>query len=595
MSRLMVQMPGSGHDRYTPFSAHRVITGWGKGMHIRKIGIIGRTYRHVQRYRQILTVLFRYGFGDLIDTLKIEQYVEIGLQMISRKRREKIEVFSRAERVRMALEELGPTFIKMGQFLSTRPDLLPVEFIKELEKLQDHVPPVEFSEVEKIIEAELGAPLGVIFKDFDSAPVASASIGQVHLARLKDGEEVVVKIQRPNVRKTIEVDLEIMLHIATLMERHLKAAEIHRPTRLIEEFARTIEKEMDYTFEAAHVERFAMQFMGDPTLYVPKIYRETTTRRILTMEYIRGIKASEIDKLKEEGFDTREIARRGFDLTLKQVFLYGFFHADPHPGNVFILPGNIICYLDFGMMGRIGRRSRESFADLVMNIVRRDEIKTTDAFLRLTTRTDEPERDLLERDMADFIDRHFYKPLKELDLMKLLHQLLEIAARHRLLIPPDLFLMIKALGNAEGLGRKLDPNFDATGQAAPFIKRVQMERLHPRRVGTDLLDSGIDFLHLLMEIPGEVRDILRQARLGRVRIEFEHRGLEPMLSAHDRISNRLAFAIVLASLIIGSSLIVLSDIPPKWHGIPLIGLGGFLMAGVMGFWLLVTILRRGRM
>ncbi|MBW2063404.1 MAG: AarF/ABC1/UbiB kinase family protein [Deltaproteobacteria bacterium] len=564
-------------------------------MHVRKIGIIGRTYRHVQRYRQILTVLFRYGFGDLVDVLKIEQYIEIGLQMISRKRREKIETLSRAERVRMALEELGPTFIKMGQFLSTRPDLLPVEFIKELEKLQDHVPPVEKGEEEKIIEMELGAPVKDIFMDFDETPLASASIGQVHFARLMDGDEVVVKVQRPNVRKTIEVDLEIMLHIATLVERHLKAAEIHRPTRLLEEFARTIEKELDYTFEAAHVERFAIQFMGDPTIYVPKIYRETTTRRILTMEYIKGIKASDIDRLVQEGLDTREIARRGFDLILKQIFLHGFFHADPHPGNIFILPNNVICYLDFGMMGRISRKTRENFADLVMGIVRRDEVKATDSFLRLTTSRDEPDREVLERDMADFIDRHFYRPLKDLDLMKILHQLLEIGARHKLIIPPDLFLMIKALGNAEGLGRKLDPNFDATSQAAPFIKRVQMERLHPGRIGSDLLDSGLDFLHLLMEIPGEVRDILRQARLGKIKLEFEHRGLEPMLSTHDRISNRLAFAIVLASLIIGSSLIVLSDIPPKWHGIPLIGLIGFLIAGVMGFWLLITILRRGRM
>lgn len=564
-------------------------------MHIRKIGIIGRTYRHVQRYRQILTVLFRYGFGDLVDTLKIEQYIEIGLQMISRKRREKIEALTRAERVRMALEELGPTFVKMGQFLSTRPDLLPIEFIKELEKLQDHVPPVEFAEVEEIIEGELGTPLRDVFHDFHETPLASASIGQVHFARLLDGDEVVVKIQRPHVRKTIEVDLEIMLHIATLMERHLRAAEVHRPTRLVEEFARTIEKELDYTFEAAHVERFAMQFMGDRTIYVPKIYRETTTRRVLTMEYVSGVKASDIEKLQQEGLDTHEIARRGFDLILKQIFVHGFFHADPHPGNIFVLPNNVICYLDFGMMGRISRKSREKFADLVMSIVRRDEVKATDAFLRLTTRTDEPDRDRLERDMADFIDRHFYRPLKDLDLMKILHQLLEIASRHKLIIPPDLFLMIKALGNAEGLGRKLDPNFDATSQAAPFIKGVQMERLHPRRIGTDLLDSGIDFLHLLMEIPGEVRDILRQARLGRVKLEFEHRGLEPMLSTHDRISNRLAFAIVLAALIIGSSLIVLSGIPPKWHEIPLIGLAGFLIAGIMGFWLLVTILRRGRM
>ena len=564
-------------------------------MHIRKIGIIGKTYRHIQRYRQILTVLFKYGFGDLVHTLKIEQYLEIGLQMISRKRREKIETLSRAERVRMAMEELGPTFIKMGQILSTRPDLLPVEFIQELGKLQDHVPPFEYAQVKDIIERELGVPLGQLFKDFEETPLASASIGQVHRARLVDGDEVVVKAQRPGIRKTIEVDLEIMLHLATLMERHLKAMEIHRPTRIVEEFARTLEKELDYTIEAAHTERFAMQFIGDTTVYVPKIYREATTSRVLTMEYVSGIKASEIARLDEAGLDRREIARRGFDLIMKQVFVHGFFHADPHPGNIFILPGNVICYLDFGMMGRIGRKSRENFADLIMNIVRRDEVKVTDALVRLTISDEEPNHNALERDVAEFIDQHFYRPLKELDLGKLLHQLLEMAARHRLTVPPDLFLMIKALSTAEGVGRVLDPDFDATERAAPFVRRIQLQRLHPKRVAEDIYDSGSDFLHLIKEIPGELREILRQARQGRVKIEFEHRGLEPMLSTHDRISNRLAFAIVLASLIIGSSLIVLSGIPPKWHGIPVIGLAGFIIAGVMGLWLLFSIIRRGSM
>lgn len=564
-------------------------------MHIRKIGIIGKTYRHIQRYRQILTVLFRYGFGDLVHTLKIEQYLEISLQMISRKRREKIETLSRAERVRMAMEELGPTFIKMGQILSTRPDLLPVEFIQELGKLQDHVPPFEYTQVKDIIERELGVPLGQLFKDFEETPLASASIGQVHRARLVDEDGVVVKVQRPGIRKTIEVDLEIMLHLATLMERHLKAVEIHRPTRIVEEFARTLEKELDYTIEAAHTERFAMQFIDDTTVYVPKIYREATTSRVLTMEYVSGIKASEIARLDEAGFDRREIARRGFDLIMKQVFVHGFFHADPHPGNIFILPGNVICYLDFGMMGRIGRKSRENFADLIMNIVQRDEVKVTDALVRLTISDEEPNHNALERDVAEFIDQHFYRPLKELDLGKLLHQLLEMAARHRLTVPPDLFLMIKALSTAEGVGRVLDPDFDATERAAPFVRRIQLQRLHPKRVAEDIYDSGSDFLHLIKEIPGELREILRQARQGRVKIEFEHRGLEPMLSTHDRISNRLAFAIVLASLIIGSSLIVHSGIPPKWHGIPVIGLAGFIIAGVMGLWLLFSIIRRGSM
>jgi len=564
-------------------------------MDIRKIGIIGRTYRHIQRYRQILTVLFKYGFGDLVDILKIEQYIEIGLQMISRKRREKIERLSRAERVRMALEELGPTFIKMGQILSTRADVLPVEFIKELGKLQDNVPPFAYDHVKEIIETELGGPIEETFKDFHQTPLASASLGQVHQARLAEGEEVVVKVQRPGIRKTIEVDMEIMLHLATLMERHVEGWDLHRPTKIVEEFAATLEKELDYTIEASHMEAFAKNFASEQTVYVPKVYREATTERVLTMENIKGIKASKIDLLEKEGLDKKIIAARGADLIMKQIFVHGFFHADPHPGNIFILPDNVICYLDFGMMGRIGRQTREDFADLIMSVVRQDESGAANALLKLTIWDEEPEQGLLERDLAEFMDQHFYRPLKEVELGKLLHQLLDIGSNHRMRLEPDLFLMIKALSTVEALGRVLDPDFDIASRAAPFIRRIRLDRLHPGRIAGEMIDSGSEFLYLLKEIPGEIRKILKQARQGRVKIEFEHRGLEPMLSTHDRISNRIAFAIVLAALIIGSSLIVLSGIPPKWHEIPIIGLAGFVVAGVMGFWLLVSILRRGRM
>lgn len=278
---------------------------------IRKIGVIGRTYRHLNRYRQILTILIKYGFGDLVDILKVEQYLEVGLRIISRKRRHQVDRLTRAERVRMALEELGPTFVKLGQILSTRPDLIPFEFVDELSKLQDEVPPFPYADVEQIIRSELGAGPEDIFDYFEKTPLAAASIGQVHRARLKDAEEVVVKVQRPGIRKIIEVDLEIMLHLATLMERHLEEFQITRPTRIVKEFARSIEKEIDYTIEASHIERFAGQFMDEETVYVPKVFRDTTTERVLTMEYIDGIKASEIERIEAEGLDRKLITARG--------------------------------------------------------------------------------------------------------------------------------------------------------------------------------------------------------------------------------------------------------------------------------------------
>ena len=560
-----------------------------------RISSVGRTYRHMQRYQQILTVIFKYGFGDLVDALNIEHYLEIGLQMISRKRRERIETLSRAVRVRMVLEELGPTFLKMGQILSTRPDLLPVEFMQELEKLQDEVPPFPYREVKEVIEKELRKPVEQIFSNFDEQPLAAASIGQVHQAKMLDGKDVVVKIQRPGIHRNIEVDLEIMMHLAELMERHLEGWEVQRPTRVVEEFARTLEKELDYTLEAAHTERFARQLEDEPAVYVPQVYREATTSRVLTMEHIYGVKASAIDELEKEGLDRKEIARQGLILIMRQIFVHGFFHADPHPGNIFIMPENIICYIDFGMMGRLDLEMRENFADLIMSIVHRNERDAAQALLKLTFSEEGPDYPALERAVAEFMDKHCYRPLKDVALGTMLHQLLQLTTRHRLCIPPDLFLMIKALSTVEGLGRVLDPDLDVIEEAAPFIKRIQLNRITPRRITKDITSSGAEFFHLLKYIPGEIRTILKLARQGKVKMEFEHRGLEPMLATHDRISNRLSFAIVLASLVIGSSLIVLSGIPPKWHEIPIIGLTGFLFAGFMGFWLLISIIRSGRM
>ncbi len=560
-----------------------------------RINRIEKTYRHVKRYRQILSVLFKYGFGDLVDVMNIEQYVEVGLKLVSRKRRVKLESLSRAVRVRKALEELGPAFIKLGQILSTRPDLLSVDFMQELPKLQDDVPPFPFTDVRDILENEFGKPLDQIFSQFEEHPLAAASIGQVHRARTLDGKEVVVKVQRPDIRRIIEVDLEIMMHLADLAEKHIEGWDVQRPTRIVTEFARTIEKELDYTMESTNMLRFARQFDDDPDIYIPRVHREISSNRVLTMEYIDGVKASDINRLKKEGLDPVIIAERGFDLIMKQVFIYGFFHADPHPGNIFVLPDNVICYLDFGMMGRVDLASREDFVDLMLSIARGDEKKAVDALLELTSPQKEPDRRMLERDVSEFIDQYSYMPLGELEMGELITRLLKTAALHRLSVPPNLFLMMKALASVEGLGRELDPGFDAVERATPFIKRIRMGRFKPGRLARDVADSGTDIFRMLREVPDEIRKILKLARQGLLKVEFEHRGLEPMLATHERISNRIAFAIVLAALIIGSALIVLSGIPPKWQEIPVIGLAGFLIAGLMGFWLLVTIVRRGRM
>jgi ubiquinone biosynthesis protein len=562
---------------------------------IRRLRFISRTSRHLQRYRQILTVLFKYGFGELVDRMNVAHYLETGLQMVSRSRRERMEKLTRSERVRLSIEELGPTFIKLAQVLSTRPDLIPAEFVQELTKLQDQVPAFPFEQARQIIEEELKAPLVEKFSHFEEAPLAAASIAQVHRARLADGREVVVKVQRPGIARLIEVDVEILYHLATLMERHIAELGIQRPTSIVEEFARTLEKEIDFTIEANHMERFARQFRENPGIYVPLVHRPISTRRVLTMEYIRGIKISDLPALEAAGLDRKLLAARGAEIILEQVLRFGFFHADPHPGNIFILPGQVICYLDFGMMGSVDRQAREDFADLIFAYIGRDEKKVAQVLLRIMEYDEEPNRRALEKDVADFLEGALYPPLEKAPIAGLLKVLLQLIQRHRLRIPADIFLMIKALATTEAVGYALDPEFDLAGKAEPFIRRIVMERLNPRRLLGEFLRSGGDLIQLIKEIPGETRDILQQIRQGKLKIGFEHRGLENFAFHVDRASNRIAFSLVIAALIVGSSIIIQTRIGPYLFGFSILGLFGFLIAGILGLWLLISILRSGRL
>jgi ubiquinone biosynthesis protein len=379
------------------------------------------------------------------------------------------------------------------------------------------------------------------------------------------------------------------------MEQYLEEVQGHQPMAIVHEFARSLSREIDFSIELANVQRFARQFEGNPAIHVPDVYPELSTDRLLVMEYVVGIKSSKVEELREQGYDLPLIAERGANLVMEQIFVHGFFHADPHPGNVFILPDNVVCFIDFGQMGRLSLRDREDFTDLVLDLVAGNEQKIVSGVLKVTIQLGEVDRESLAQDLGNLMDLYLYRPLGDLEAGKILQDLLDLVSRHKLSFKPSLYLMMKALSTVEGVGLVLDPKLELIRLAKPFMRRIRMARMHPGRIAEEISNTGVSYFHLFRELPDEIRSILYQLRSGRMRIEFEHRGVKSLGAALDRVSNRISFAIVLASLIVGSSLIVLSDIPPRWHSIPVIGLLGFVVAGIMGFWLLLSIIRHGRM
>ncbi len=555
---------------------------------------LGRGLRHLNRYREVAGILVRHGLGDLLHMARLDHLIDEGLKGLMRRPPQLSEV-SRPERVRLAIEDLGPTFIKAGQYLSTRSDLLPEEYLRELAKLQDAVPAFPAEEARRVVEEELGGPVESFFARFDGRALAAASIAQIHAAQRLDGEKVVVKVARPGLRRLVKADLEIMGQLAAAAHRHLPDWRWRKPERIVAEIARSLDREMDFAIEAAHVERFARQFEGDATVRVPRVHRESSTVRVLTLERLGGLKPDDLAALERGGLDPRIVAERLFAQYLSMIFVHGFFHADPHPGNLRVLPGHVIGYLDFGMMGRLGRATRESLAEVVLAISQRDEAALSAALLSLADYDDEPDRRAFEADVAELMDQYAYRPLSELRLGRLLEQLFQTSTGHRLRVPPELFLMVKAVTELECLTRLLDPGFDAVAAAAPFIRWVHEERLKPGRLLDAAFSAGRETLKLLSSAPADLREILRQARRGRLLIEFEHKGLEPALASLDQASNRLALAVLLGALVIGSSLLLRAGVPPLWGGVSALGLGGFLLSGLMALWLLAGIIRHGRL
>ena len=563
---------------------------------IKNIGRVGKRYRNLMRYQQIIGIILKYGFGNIIDAMHIDRYIESGRELIPFvKSHEKVEKLSKNQRIRMVFEELGPTFIKMGQVLSSRPDLIPVALLNELAQLQDHVPPFGFDNVKAIIASEFGRPYDEIFKSIEKIPFASASIGQVHKAWTNSNIQIAVKIQRPGIRKIIETDLEIMLHIASIMENNIEEVAFFKPVKIVEEFAKTLAKELDFSIEASNMERMAEQFKDDKTIHIPKVYFDESSVRVLSMEYIRGIKADDVDAIKLAGLDTKLITRRGADFYMKQVFEHGFFHADPHPGNIFILEKNRIGPVDFGMVGFVDQQTREVFVDLIHSITT-DNFKLTARLLcELSEYENQPDLKLLEKDLSLFVSTHLLKSLKDIKTARMVNQFLELCAIHNLKIPPDFFLMIKAFISIEGLGKKLDPDFDILSHAIPYVAAAKYRKFSPSKIVNDFMGIARESYKLFQIFPTDAVEIMRLTKSGKLSFNMKIEGFDKMLNTQDQTSNRIAFSIIIAALILGSAMLINSNVPPILFGVSVIGIAGFIAAAVMGIWLLVAIIQKGRL
>jgi ubiquinone biosynthesis protein len=556
---------------------------------------IGRAVGNAQRFRTIVHVFLKYGYEDLARKLPLPRFWRWLRTPSFRRECAKASMLSRPERLRKAFEELGPAFVKLGQLLSSRTRLLPPEYVDELAKLNDQVPPIPFGEVQAVIEAELRKPIAECFRSIHRKPLAAASVAQVHAARLNDGTEAVVKVQRPGIERIVRADLDIMARIAELLEAHVPDWKAHHPTAVVAEFRKRMEEELDFSAEFAAMERFAHQFEGDPTIRVPRVFGDLSSRRVVTMERVDGIPATQVEALDAAGIDRGEVARRLGDLTLRQMFVHGFFHADPHAGNVHILPGNVVCFLDFGMMGFLVQETRDNLASFLMGVVKRDERAATHALLLLSGAELDPPRKGLEAEIAEFICRDFSGTGRDFVFLRLLQDLFQITARYDLALTPEVFTVVKALGQVEHLVCVLAPDLNFLEQARPFMRDVHSKRVGPRRMLREMLQFGGDAVTTLRALPLEIRRMVAQVRDGKARVNLKLEGLDPFKETLERVANRLSFSVVMAAILVASALVIRSGLGPVYHGVSILGLVGYVFAGLMGATLLVSMLRHGQL
>jgi ubiquinone biosynthesis protein len=552
--------------------------------------------RELPRLHEIASVFVRHGLGDFVQRIGIAGLLERAGQILQRGPSAESAKLHPAQRMRMALEELGPTFIKLGQVMATRVDLFPPAWIAEFEKLQAHVPAVPFAELLPDLERALGRSPFEVFREIDTHACAAASVAQVHRAHLADGTPVVLKVRRPGVREKIDADLRLLRRVSELIEAEIPEARRYRPAEITAQFARSLEREVDFATEMRHMERFAQNFAAHPHLVIPKVYPEWTSDALLVQEHIDGIPGTDLAAVEAAGLDRRLLAARGAEAFLKMILIDGFFHADPHPGNVFYLPGNRIAVIDFGMVGRLSPQRRRQVVDLLAGLARMAEEPMLDVLLDWAGDA-YVEEGKLAADVNELVFDFEGVPLKDIRIGAAIRQFAAIVREHSIVLPSDLSLMFKTLITLEGLGRQYDPDFHIVRHLTPLVKRALAERYQPEelvRRGRGIAD---ELVNVISSVPRDLARLLREARRGKARVDLDLKRLDSFGRQLDRTLDRVTVGIMTASLVIGSAIVMTVRDGPTFLGLPLLptlGLAGYLLAFLNSVWIVYGIWRSGR-